>query len=207
MPRRRHGAQPHDLLREGSWVDRIRSRAYFDRLLARVGLEVADEFPIYYWLLDGGPTGRVTRALFASAGARAIYAVDRLGPGAPRREPAAGTRHVENAAADDPSRVDASHRSSEKSVGKLMQRSTAVVAFGTPSRCSGAGCMWVSNQVPGTTPSVRYAHRRFRFISDVTSTGYRNTIGADPATTVGLVKPDASHHSSQRRAFARRRSL
>ena len=88
-----------------------------------------------------------------------------------------------------------------------MQRSTAQVAFGTPSSRTGAGCRWVTNQVPGTTPSVRYAHRRSRFISGVTRTGYRRTIGVEPATIVGFVKPAASHHVSQRRALARRRTL
>jgi SAM-dependent methyltransferase len=57
---------------------RVRSRAYFDRLIATLGLAVTDELPMYYWLVDGGPTGRVARALFARAGARALYAVDRL---------------------------------------------------------------------------------------------------------------------------------
>ena len=57
---------------------RIRSRAYFDRVIASLGLVVTDELPMYYWLVDGGPTGRVARALFARAGARALYAVDRL---------------------------------------------------------------------------------------------------------------------------------
>ena len=57
---------------------RIRSRAYFDRLIATLGLVVDDELPMYYWLVDGGPTGRLARALFARAGARALYAVDRL---------------------------------------------------------------------------------------------------------------------------------
>jgi len=57
---------------------RIRSRAYFDRLITSLGLVVVDELPMYYWLVDGGPTGRVARALFARAGARALYAVDRL---------------------------------------------------------------------------------------------------------------------------------
>ena len=56
----------------------IRSRAAFDRLIARLGLVVVDELPMYYWLVDGGPTGRVARALFARAGARVLYAVDRL---------------------------------------------------------------------------------------------------------------------------------
>jgi SAM-dependent methyltransferase len=57
---------------------RIRSRAYVDRVIAALGLLVTDELPVYYWLVDGGPTGRLARALFARAGARALYAVDRL---------------------------------------------------------------------------------------------------------------------------------
>jgi SAM-dependent methyltransferase len=62
----------------GTAHHRIRSRAYFDGVSATLGLAVVDELPLYYWLVDGGPTGRLARALFARAGARALYAADRL---------------------------------------------------------------------------------------------------------------------------------
>jgi SAM-dependent methyltransferase len=57
---------------------RIRSRAYFERLIATLGLRVTAESPIYYWLVDGGPVNRVARAVFARTGPRALYLVDRL---------------------------------------------------------------------------------------------------------------------------------
>lgn len=57
---------------------RIRSRAYFDRLIAALGLEVIDEAPVYYWLVDGGPVHRLARAFFARTGPLALYLVDRL---------------------------------------------------------------------------------------------------------------------------------
>ena len=57
---------------------RIRSRAYFDRLLDTLALQVVDEAPMYYWLVDGGPVNRIARALFARLGPRALYLVDRL---------------------------------------------------------------------------------------------------------------------------------
>ena len=44
---------------------RIRSRAYFDRLIGTLGLHVISEAPMYYWLVDGGPTNRLARAFFA----------------------------------------------------------------------------------------------------------------------------------------------
>jgi SAM-dependent methyltransferase len=57
---------------------RIRSPAYFARLIASLGLCVAREAPMYYWLVDGGPANRVCRAIFARLGAGALYFVDRL---------------------------------------------------------------------------------------------------------------------------------
>jgi SAM-dependent methyltransferase len=57
---------------------KIRSRAYFDALLTRQGLTVTAEFPMYYWLVDGGSPNRIMRAIFARLGAGALYAVDRL---------------------------------------------------------------------------------------------------------------------------------
>ncbi|MGH7634493.1 MAG: class I SAM-dependent DNA methyltransferase [Vicinamibacterales bacterium] len=57
---------------------RVRSRAYFDRLIATLGLQVIHEGPMYYWLVDGGPTSRLARAVFARTGAHTLYLVDRL---------------------------------------------------------------------------------------------------------------------------------
>jgi SAM-dependent methyltransferase len=57
---------------------RIRSRGHFDRLLDALGLQVTNEAPVYYWLVDGGPTTRLARAVFARTGAGTLYLVDRL---------------------------------------------------------------------------------------------------------------------------------
>jgi len=57
---------------------RVRSRAYFDRLIGTLGLQVIGEAPMYYWLVDGGPTNRLARAFFARTGPGALYLADRL---------------------------------------------------------------------------------------------------------------------------------
>jgi len=57
---------------------RIRSRAYFDALIDRLGLTVTHEMKMYYWLLDGGSKNRILRAMFARTGPVALYVVDRL---------------------------------------------------------------------------------------------------------------------------------
>jgi trans-aconitate methyltransferase len=57
---------------------RIRSREYFDALIARLGLTVTHEIRMYYWLVDGGSRNRVLRAIFARTGPVALYLVDRL---------------------------------------------------------------------------------------------------------------------------------
>ena len=57
---------------------RIRSRAYFDALIARLGLTVTHEIRMYFWLVDGGSQNRVLRAIFGRTGPFALYLVDRL---------------------------------------------------------------------------------------------------------------------------------
>jgi SAM-dependent methyltransferase len=57
---------------------RVRSRAYFDTLIGRLGLTVTHELRMYYWLIDGGSQNRVLRAMFAITGPFALYLVDRL---------------------------------------------------------------------------------------------------------------------------------
>jgi SAM-dependent methyltransferase len=57
---------------------RVRSRAYFDALIGRLGLTVTHEIRMYYWLVDGGSQNRVLRAIFARIGAVALYLVDRM---------------------------------------------------------------------------------------------------------------------------------
>lgn len=57
---------------------RVRTRAYFDALLERLGLVVTAEVRMYYWVIDGGSRNRLLRALFARTGAWSLYLVDRL---------------------------------------------------------------------------------------------------------------------------------
>jgi len=57
---------------------RIRSRAYFDTVIDRLGLTVTDEIRMYYWLLDGGSRNRVLRAIFDRTGPLSLYLIDRL---------------------------------------------------------------------------------------------------------------------------------
>jgi SAM-dependent methyltransferase len=59
-------------------LHRIRTRESFDRLLRELGLTVAVEVRMFYWLIDGGPTNRLLRAVFARTGAFSLYLVDRL---------------------------------------------------------------------------------------------------------------------------------
>jgi hypothetical protein len=57
---------------------KIRSRAFFDELLRDVGLAVQIEFPMYYWLIDGGPRSRLLRAIFRRTGLASLYMIDRV---------------------------------------------------------------------------------------------------------------------------------
>lgn len=57
---------------------RIRSRAYFDALLAKLCLNVTDEIRMYYWLVDGGSKNRILRGIFARTGPVPLYLVDRV---------------------------------------------------------------------------------------------------------------------------------
>jgi SAM-dependent methyltransferase len=50
---------------------RYRSRSFWESLVASLGLRIAAERQIYYWLPDGGPANKYLR-----------YAMNRLGPGA-----------------------------------------------------------------------------------------------------------------------------
>jgi SAM-dependent methyltransferase len=59
-------------------LQRFRTRDFFDRLLAELGLAVVAEIPTFYWLIDGGPTGAVARAIFARSGPYSLYLADRL---------------------------------------------------------------------------------------------------------------------------------
>ena len=61
---------------------RIRPRGFFDNVVTNLELRVDAEFPMYYWLVDGGPENRLLRALFARTGPVPLYLIDRLALGA-----------------------------------------------------------------------------------------------------------------------------
>jgi len=55
-----------------------RNGAFWDRAIASLGLRVADERPMYYWLPDGGPANKYLRYAFTRLGPGALFAFDRL---------------------------------------------------------------------------------------------------------------------------------
>lgn len=57
---------------------RFRSRRQFTDMVARAGLAIAAEAPMYYWLPDRGPTWTATRPLFHRTPSSVLYALDRL---------------------------------------------------------------------------------------------------------------------------------
>jgi SAM-dependent methyltransferase len=71
--------QPNDYVR-------YRSRRFWQDLLARLGLRIAAERPMYYWLPAGGPANKYLRYALTHAGPGALYALDRaaLAAGLPR---------------------------------------------------------------------------------------------------------------------------
>jgi SAM-dependent methyltransferase len=56
---------------------RFRSRAFWDRTLASLGLRLTAERPIYYWLPAGGPANKYLRYALTRVGPGALYALDR----------------------------------------------------------------------------------------------------------------------------------
>ena len=65
---------------------RYRSRSFWESTIAALGLRIAAERPMYYWLPAGGPSNRYVRYAMARLGPGALYAVDRaaLALGIPR---------------------------------------------------------------------------------------------------------------------------
>ena len=69
--------RPPETLQPTPYV-RYRSRAWWDDLIARLGLRVVSARPMYYWLPNGGPSGRVSRYAFNRMGTTAMYVADRV---------------------------------------------------------------------------------------------------------------------------------
>jgi SAM-dependent methyltransferase len=63
--------QPSDYLR-------FRSRAFWNRAIASLGLRIVAERPMYYWLPAGGPANRYVRYALTRPGPAALYAIDRM---------------------------------------------------------------------------------------------------------------------------------
>lgn len=65
---------------------RFRSRAFWERAIASLGLRLVAERPMYYWLPGGGPANKYLRYALTRVGPGALYAIDRaaLGLGLPQ---------------------------------------------------------------------------------------------------------------------------
>jgi SAM-dependent methyltransferase len=65
---------------------RYRSRPFWESTIAGLGLRIAAERPMYYWLPSGGPANKYFRYAMTRLGPDALYAVDRaaLALGLPR---------------------------------------------------------------------------------------------------------------------------
>lgn len=62
--------QPSDYLRH-------RSRSFWESTLDGLGLRIASERPMYYWLPDGGPKNKYARYALTRLGPDALYGIDR----------------------------------------------------------------------------------------------------------------------------------
>ena len=80
-------AMPEDTLQRSSYL-RYRSRAFWDRTIASLGLRVAASRPMYYWLPAGGPANKYLRYALTRLGPGALYAVDRAAFGLGLPQPA-----------------------------------------------------------------------------------------------------------------------
>jgi SAM-dependent methyltransferase len=56
---------------------RYRSRSFWERAIAAVGLRLVAERPMYYWLPSGGPSNKYLRYALGRLGTGALYGVDR----------------------------------------------------------------------------------------------------------------------------------
>lgn len=78
-------ALPEQTVQRSEYL-RFRSRAFWDRAIATLGLRLAAERPMYYWLPAGGPANKYLRYALTRMGPGALYAIDRaaLGLGLPQ---------------------------------------------------------------------------------------------------------------------------
>jgi SAM-dependent methyltransferase len=70
-------ALPEQTVQRSDYL-RYRSREFWNRAIASLGLRLVVERPIYYWLPAGGPRNKYLRYALTSLGPGALYAVDRL---------------------------------------------------------------------------------------------------------------------------------
>ena len=69
-------ALPEETVQRSDYL-RYRSRAFWNTAIATVGLRLADEQPMYYWLPAGGPASKYLRYALTRLGPGTLYAIDR----------------------------------------------------------------------------------------------------------------------------------
>ena len=69
-------ALPEQTVQRSDYL-RYRSRPFWERAIAAVGLRLVAERPMYYWLPSGGPSNKYLRYALARLGTGALYGVDR----------------------------------------------------------------------------------------------------------------------------------
>jgi len=78
-------AMPDQTIERSGYL-RYRSRSFWNAAVASLGLRIAAQRPMYYWLPSGGPANKYLRYAMTRLGPDALYAVDRtaLALGAPQ---------------------------------------------------------------------------------------------------------------------------
>ena len=69
-------ALPEQTVQRSDYL-RYRSRAFWNRTIASLGLRLAAERPIYFWLPAGGPRNKYLRYALTRMGPQVLYAIDR----------------------------------------------------------------------------------------------------------------------------------
>ena len=80
-------ALPDQTLERSNYL-RYRSRAFWNDAIASLGLRMAAERPMYYWLPAGGPTNKYLRHALTRLGPGVLYAIDRTAFGLGLPQPA-----------------------------------------------------------------------------------------------------------------------
>ena len=70
-------ALPPETMTPNAYVRHL-GRTAFLQLVDRAGLRLVREWPMYFWLPDGGPSNRLLRFVATPFGPRILYAADRL---------------------------------------------------------------------------------------------------------------------------------